>query len=234
MTSLEREAADHLLTTTRSVRRRLDLKRPVPLALVRECLEVALQAPTGSNTQKWEFVVVTDPTTRSRLADVYKRAFTAYAAGESNLGRFGFDPAEAHPPEDPRAQRVAQVYSSAGYLAEHMHEVPVLVLFCIRGRPEGGDAVALASLYGSVVPSAWSFMLAARARGLGSAWTTIHLIHEQEAAAAVGLPPDVTQAVLIPLAFAIGDEFRPAARRKLDDVLHWNRFGNRAQPADPA
>jgi nitroreductase len=206
---------DELLTTTRSVRKRLDLTRPVPMELVRECLEIALQAPSGSNAQRWHWIVVTDPGQRAAIGDLYRRAFEAYAqAGGTNADRYAHDPAR---------QAVQQrVGASAVWLAEHMGEVPVLVIACYKSGalPDGNQA----GLWGSLLPAAWSYMLAARARQLGTAWTTLHLVHEAEVAQLLGIPDNVRQGVLIPTAFYTGETFKPAPREPLDTVLHLDRW----------
>ncbi|MCF6473442.1 nitroreductase family protein [Nonomuraea sp. MG754425] len=207
---------DELLTTTRSVRKRLDLTRPVPMELVRECLEVALQAPTGGNAQLWRWIVVTDPGKRQAIGGYYKRSWDTYYASGSSAGRLFKDDPE-------RAATQERVSGSAAYLAEHLGEVPVHVIGCMLvpgALPQGNQA----GLWGSLLPAAWSYMLAARARGLGSAWTTLHLAYESEIAELLGLPPDVRQGVLLPTAYYTGDSFRPAARQPLDEVLrveHW-------------
>ncbi|GAA3300302.1 nitroreductase family protein [Dactylosporangium vinaceum] len=206
---------DELLTTTRSVRRRLDLSRPVPLQLVRECLEIALQAPSGSNAQQWHWIVVTDPEQRRAIGAVYRRAFTAYAqAGGTNPDRYATDPARQ------AVQR--RVGASAAWLGEHMGEVPVQVIACRRvtALPAGNQA----DIWGSLLPAAWSYMLAARARRLGTAWTTLHLDHEAEVAQLLGIPADVRQGVLIPTAYYTGETFKPAPREPLDNVLHIDRW----------
>jgi len=208
---------DELLTTTRSVRRRLDLERPVPLDLIRECLSLAVQAPTGGNAQGWHFVVVSDPAKKQALGEIYRRAWAIYLQFPQNQ--------PARLPADPAARATLErVRASADYLAEHLHQVPVLVLPCVRGRVEQAPQMAVfaqASTYGSILPAAWSFMLAARSRGLASCWTTVHLMFEAEAAQVLGIPHDkFTQAALIPVAYPLGGAFKPAARKPLDDVLH--------------
>ena len=205
---------DELLTTTRTVRKRLDLSRPVPIELVRECLEIALQAPSGSNRQGWQWLVITDATLRHSIGEVYRRALEEYMQSGASAGNlFADDPNRA-----PVQQRVGD---SVAWLGERMGEVPVMVIPCIKaGRtlPAGNQA----GLWGSVLPAAWSYMLAARARGLGTAWTTLHLEYEAEVADLLALPPGVHQAALIPTAYYTGDTFRPAARAPLDSVLHLN------------
>lgn len=202
---------DELLTTTRAVRKRLDLTRPVDPALVRECLEIALQAPTGGNRQEWRWMVVTDPAKRTELASFYRRSFEAYFA----LGRPEY--------QGERAATQARVTDSAQYLADHMAEVPVLVIPCIRvpnGLPEGTQA----SPWASIMPAAWNYMLAARSRGFGTCWTSLHLAYEKEAAELLGIPADVRQAAMIPTAHLIGTDLRPAPREPLDEVLHWDSW----------
>lgn len=213
------EDVDELLTTTRAVRRRLDLTRPVDPALLRECLALALQAPTGSNDQGWHFVVVTDGATRAALADVYRRAAVAY-----NTRTRGTRPRRRALDDAERATR-RRVLASAGYLYEHIHEVPAFVVPCVDGRFDGEPLADQATAFGSILPAVWSFMLAARSRGLGTSWTTAHLELEREAAAVLGIPfDDVTQVALIPVGHTTGDGFRPASRRPLDDVAHWDHW----------
>jgi nitroreductase len=208
---------DELLTTTRTVRRRLDFDRPVPLELVKECLTVALQAPTGSNRQEWRWLVVTDPDTRARLGEYYRRAAEGYLASDRAAGKLFAEDPERH-----QVQR--RVGTSVEYLAERMGDAPVLVIPCLKVRggelPEGNQA----GLWGSLLPAVWSFQLAARARGLGTAWTTLHLLYEREIAELLGLPDDVRQAALLPAAYYTGETFKPASRQPLDEVLHVDRW----------
>jgi nitroreductase len=214
--------SDQVLTTTRSVRKRLDLARPVEPEVIRECLEVALQAPTGGNRQGWHFVVVTDAARRRALAEVYRKGWETYLSLAVNQP----EAAARFAAQDPaRAQTLQRVKASSDFLAEHMHEVPVLLVPCLWGRVDGQPSVAQAGFWGSILPAVWSFMLAARARGLGSSWTTVHLFYEREAADALGIPYDrVTQAALVPVAYTQGVDFKPAGRQPLDDVLHWDAW----------
>jgi nitroreductase len=209
---------DELLTTTRSVRKRLDLSRPVERELLEACLQIALQAPTGSNDQNWHFLVVTDPQTKLGLAELYRRAADRYLNNPNAA-------INRHLRDDARHATAERVKSSAEYLAEHLHEVPVFVIPCIAVRPETLPLGPQASVYGSILPATWSFMLAARARGLGTCWTTLHLVFEQEAAALLGIPHDqVAQVGLIPVAHTLGDDFKPGPRLPLEFVLHWERW----------
>lgn len=206
---------DELLTTTRTVRKRLDLTRPVPLELIKECLEIALQAPSGSNRQSWQWIVVTDPDQRRRIGDVYRKATREYTESRHAAGKlFADDPDRA-----PVQQRVG---SSVAYLGEHMGDVPVLLLPCLRATKLGAGNQA--GFWGSLLPAAWSYALAARARGLGTAWTTLHLAYEHEVSEILELPADVHQAALIPTAYYIGETFAPAPRQPLDEVLHLDRW----------
>jgi nitroreductase len=206
---------DELLTTTRSVRRRLDLTRPVPEHLVRECIEVAIQAPSGSNRQHWHWLVVTDAQSRQFIGERYREAWYAYSAA----GR------PTYPAEDPRAAQAPRLARSAQYLADHMAEVPLMVIPCISGRIDGQSNLAAAGLFGSIVPATWSFMLAARLRGLGSAYTTLHLRYEREVAEQLGIPyADITQAALLPVAYFTGETFQRAPRVPLESIVHWERW----------
>jgi nitroreductase len=210
---------DDVLTTTRAVRRKLDLTRPVPREVIRECLEIAVQAPTGSNRQNWHFVVVTDPAVKSAMGDIYRRGGVIAREQVSSLTRIVPANAASY---DSQTERVL---SSAGYLFEHIQDVPAMLIPCISGRPDPRAGSALASTVGSVIQAAWSFMLAARARGIGSVWTTVHLALEAEAASVLGIPyPDVTQVALIPFGYVIGNPFTRATREPLDLVTHWDRW----------
>jgi nitroreductase len=202
---------EELLTTTRSVRKRLDLTRPVPLELVTQCLEIALQAPSGGMRQGWHWIVVTDPQARAQIGDFYRRSAEPY------LARAAADPSRG---AGVGAEVMAKVTGSSAYLAQHMGQVPVLVIPAITVRPAWPAGETQAGLWGSLLPAAWSYMLACRARGLGTAWTTLHLQYETEIAELLGLPGDIRQGALIPTAYYTGDTFRPAPRRPLADVLH--------------
>lgn len=207
-------AADHLLTTTRSVRKRLDFKRPVERAVLEKAIEIAFQAPTGSNTQGWHFVIVTDAAKRKALADLYRKAFELYAnAGDSMRPQI--------PESDPRFKQMPRIIDSATFLAEHLHEAPAFVIPCIEGRVENGGVLAQASIYGSILPAVWSLMLALRARGVGSAWTTLHLMFESDAAKIINVPDTITQTALLPVAYFTGTDFKPAKRLPAKQRTHW-------------
>jgi nitroreductase len=210
---------DQLLTTTRAVRRRLDFDRPVPRELVEECLEIAVQAPSGSNARGWHFVLVGDPAKRRAIGDLYRKAFDDYRTM----------PYSAHAlAENAKAAETGTmnaVVSSAEMLAENLHRAPWLAIACQTGRVPHVEGpmghLVQASVWGSVAPAFWSFMLAARARGLGTAWTTLHLTYEREIADLLGIPFDeVMQAALSPVAFTVGTDFKPAQNRGLDGILH--------------
>lgn len=200
---------DELLTTTRSVRKRLDLDRPVPPEVVREALEVALQAPSGSNQQGWHWLVITDEDKRQAIGGYYREAFEAYRNSTAY-------PTRRSTGDSATQERVAD---SATHLAERMADVPVLVIGAIEANAEL-PAANQAGMWGSLLPAAWSLQLALRARGLGSAWTSLHLQYEKEIAELLGIPAHVRQGILLPVAYYTGETFRPAPRRPLDEVLH--------------
>ena len=207
--TLDIDTCDELLATTRAVRRRLDLTRPVPRDVIEACLELAVQAPTGSNSQTWRWLVVDDADKRQALADLYRRGGEAYltTAGETASGQ------------------TARVFRSALYLMEHLHEVPVHVIPCLYGRPRDGASVSqLGGYFASIYPAVWSFQLALRARGLGSCLTTLHLGFEKEAAEILGIPDDVVQMALLPVAYTLGTDFKRAARPPVGGITHWNNW----------
>jgi nitroreductase len=203
---------DRLLSTTRSVRKRLDLERPVPADVILDCLRLAVQAPTGSNAQGWRWLIVTDAAKRKELARLYAEGGRGYL--ESAAGREMDD-------------QTRRVYQSALYLCDVLDQVPVHVIPCIQGRVDNTPNVAGASFYGSVIPAAWSFMLALRSRGLGSAWTTLHLFKEKEAAEVLGIPYEqVSQIALFPVAFTRGTDFKPAERPPVEGITYWDSWGS--------
>jgi nitroreductase len=208
------EVTDRLLATTRSVRRRLDLTRPVDPDVVMECLNLAVQAPTASGVQRWRWVIVTDEAKRAALADLYREGNVEFQAA---MAGFGHHESEAF-------------YASANFLTDHLHEVPLFVVPCILGRAEGRSAESAVAFYASIMPAAWSFILALRSRGLGSVWTTLHLTKEREAAELLGIPEDVTQVGLLPVAYTVGTHFTPAARQPAEEVTYWNSWENAALP----
>ncbi|MEQ8231884.1 MAG: nitroreductase family protein [Gammaproteobacteria bacterium] len=223
---LDLASVDHVLNTTRSVRRRLDLTREVPRAMLEEALAIALQAPTGANTQTWRFVVVTDAKLRAAIADCYRKGAERYIAGETPLTRTGVSATREFAPDDLRSAQRDSVLQSGGFLMEHLHEVPMFVIPCIESRFEhDADVFTQASMWGSILPATWSLMLALRARRIASAWTTLHLLYEGEVANLLGIPHDVTQAALLPVAWLSGGDLKPARRLPLESVTFWNRWG---------
>jgi nitroreductase len=211
-------SADEVLTTTRAVRKRLDLDTPVPDSLLRECLEIAVQAPSGSNAQGWHFMLVTDQAKKSAIADYYRRAFDAYQESPNRPTRTFSEPAMAVAHE--------RILDSARYLVDNLARVPALMIPCCTGRPDarGMNLMSMASVFGSILPAVWSFMLAARERGLGTCWTTLHLTYEKEIATLLGIPETHAQVALIPVAFTRGTDFQPAPRKDLDTLLHTNSW----------
>ncbi|WP_158167849.1 nitroreductase family protein [Mycolicibacterium smegmatis] len=208
-------SVDELLTTTRSVRKRLDFEKPVSREVILECLDLALQAPTGSNAQGWQWVFVEDEAKKKALADIYRSNAIPYLEQEA---------AERG---DIRDQQQPKVRDSARYLTDNFEKAPVLLIPCLEGRPDGAPAGLSASFWGSLLPAVWSFMLALRSRGLGSAWTTLHLLGEGEkqAAEVVGIPFDkYSQAGLFPIAYTIGTDFKKAKRLPAEQFAHWDTW----------
>jgi nitroreductase len=225
------EAIDEVLATTRAVRRKLDFSRPVPRELLEECLDLALQAPTGSNLQNWSFVVVTDPEQRARIGEIYRRGWEIYETLPLSAANLPVEGAA-------KQARQQRIMDSARYLAELYHEIPAMVIACVAPRitsllptaeeedwPKLADFVS-ASLYSSVIQATWSVQLAARARGLASCWTTIQLMFEKDVADVLGIPfADVQQVGLIALGYPIaGTEFSRGARDPLAEKIHWDRW----------
>lgn len=201
---------DRLLSTTRAVRKRLDLDRPVEREVLLDCIRLAQQAPTGSNSQGWRWVIVTDAAKRSALAELYRRASAGYLDdARRSLG-------------DGRSQQT-RVIDSAAYLADNLERVPVHVIPCLKGRPpSGAPAAAWAGTMGSIFPAVWSFQLALRSRGLGSCLTSFHLAHEHEAAELLGIPDNVMQVALLPVAYTRGTDFKSAERPPVERIVHWD------------
>jgi nitroreductase len=203
MPDFDLATVDRLLTTTRAVRKRLDLTRPVPIEVILECLNLAIQAPTGSNSQTWRWIVVLDPEVKRGLAELYR----------------GSDAPRRTTPAVPESPQQRRVMESARYLMEHMHEVPAMVVPCVL------DAGGAAGWAPSIYPAVWSFQLALRSRGLGSVITTAHLYRKEEAAELLGVPSGYVQACLVPVAYSTGDDFRPAVRQPVETVTFVDRWG---------
>jgi nitroreductase len=207
---MDTAVTDHLLATTRAVRKRLDLTRPVEPEVILECLRLAVQSPTGSNSQGWHWIVVTDTEKRAQLKELYGAMARPYLESQADEAA------------DPQTRKV---YQSAVYLLNVLDQVPVHVIPCIEGRNESAENFAAASFYGSILPAVWSFMLALRSRGLGSAWTTLHLAKEAETAELLGIPDGITQVALIPVAYTTGGDFKPAVRPPVEGITYWDTWG---------
>ena len=212
---------DALLSTTRAVRKRLDLEREVPDDVLLECLQLAVQAPTGSNRQGWRWMVVRDDEKKAGLADIYRRAGGDYLATAAA--------------ETPTNSQSGRVMDSANFLAQNLEKVPVMVIPMIIGRldeaiegaPGGSNPTnAAAGLMGSIIPAMWSFQLALRSRGLGSCYTTLHLGLEQEAAELLGIPGHMSQAGLLPVAYTKGTDFKPANRPPVEEITYLDQYKN--------
>ena len=207
---MDLQVVDLLLSTTRSVRKRLDFSRPVDAKVVVECVRLAVQAPTAQNAQNWRWMVVADDDMRGEIARVYREVAAWYF------------PQAAAGVTDGQNRRV---YESARYLAENLHRAPLLVIPCLKGEINWSNRAETAGAFGSILPAAWSFMLALRSRGLGTAWTSLHLYREREVAKLLGIPDGVAQVALFPVAYTIGTDFRPAFRRPVEKIIYWDRWG---------
>jgi nitroreductase len=205
------ESVDIALTTTRSVRRRIDWERPVPPEVIERCIDIATQAPTGLGLEAWRFLVITDPALKLGMAELYRRSFEQLAELRAEYAR----KTGSEPPTLRKAHRD---------LADRLHEMPALILVCMQGRPDATLARQV-GFYGSVLPAAWSLMVALRARGLGSTWTSLHLINERDAAKLLGIPDDVTQTVLLPVGYMRDAVLAPAPRKGAREVTYWNEWG---------
>ena len=225
MTQFDLDSIDRLLTTTTAVRRRLDLTRPVPRDVVADCIRLGCYAPNASNAQEWFWVVVDDPTQRKKVAQIYRDLLVPRVSQmlEAKLAM-----------GDEAGARISR---SILYLADCMHEVPVLVIPCYdvgsalrryktmitNPGPLGVSTQMDAGMFASIIPAVWSFQLALRSRGLGSALTTAHQLDQPAMAEVLGIPSSWFQVALIPVAYTKGDDFTPSPRRPVDDVIIWNR-----------
>lgn len=210
-------SADEVLSTTRAVRKRLDFTRPVPRGLIEECVDLATQAPTGRNRQRWHFLVVTDDARRAVVADIFRRA--VHVAGGQPLTPADVRRMSAHPAS---MRRIGEGFQ---HLYDNIHRVPAFVIPAVEGRTDRAGVLEQSMTWGSILPAVWSFMLAARARGLGTVWTTAQAPLERELADALGVPYEkIMLAAFLPLAFTIGTDFRPAKRVAREQVLHWNEW----------
>jgi nitroreductase len=212
-------SSDELLSTTRAVRKRLDVDRPVEDDVIRECVAMAMQSPSGSNNPTMQFIIVRDPARRAALGEIYRQCYGIYQSMEGVYVGSIKKEGEAEQAQQDR------VTSSADYLGEHMGDAPVLVVPCMLGRCDNMPGMVTSSMMGNILPAMWSFMLAARARGLGTCWTTVHLMMEQQAADVLGIPFDsVQQVALSPLAYTKGTDFKPAMRPSPDTIIHWDQW----------
>jgi nitroreductase len=223
---LDRASVDYVLTTTRAVRKRLDFTRPIAPEVIEECIDIAVQAPTGLLGQTWHFLIVSEATKRAALADIYRRAVETYNLGEVVPDEY-LGGVLQRDRDDLREAQLGRLFESSVYLFEHIHEVPMFVIPCIEGRMENAGPAPQASLYASILPATWSFMLALRARGLGTVLTTIHVPFEHEIAEVLNLPESLTQAAFLPVAYTVGLEFKQAKRVPGRECTHWDSWRQR-------
>ncbi|ORA10370.1 nitroreductase family protein [Mycobacterium arosiense] len=205
---------DEVLSTTRAVRQRLDVTKPVPRAVLEECLELAMQAPNGTNRNEWRWIVVDDREMVAQLAAEYKAAMGAYRQGAVD----GAALTDGVPGED-------RIVASAYALAEKLHQMPAILIPLMPGRPDGRPLSEQSPMWGSILPAVWSFLLALRERGLGSAWTTVASRREEQIAELLGIPCDrYTQVGMFPIAYTVRVDFKKAYRKPLSEVLTYNAF----------
>jgi nitroreductase len=206
--------ADQLLSTTRTVRKRLDLSKPVSRGVIEECLDLALQAPNGSNRNEWRWVVVDDPALIKKLGEIYVGIMKEITSGQTTYRT-----------ETNNIPRYAELMESVDALKGKMDKVPMMLIPLMSGRPDGKNAMVQASMWGSILPAVWNLFLALRERGLGAAWTTISIMREKEIADLLGIPNDqYTQAGLFPIAYTVGTDFKRAYRKPVKEVMNYNRF----------
>ena len=207
------QQTDELLATTRAVRKRLDFDRPVPRGIIEECIALSQQAPTGTNSQGWRWLIVEDAAKKAALADIYRKMGNIYLEEEGRKAKESGD------------AQTARVLESAIFLAENLQNAPLHVIPCLQGRPpEGTPLMGIAAMMGSIFPAVWSFQLALRARGLGSCMTSLHLAYEQEAAELLGIPEDVLQVALLPVGYTKGTDFKRASRPDPTTIMHWDQW----------
>jgi nitroreductase len=216
-------SVDRVVRSTRSVRRHLD--RPVPADIIEEAIDVALQAPTGANSQGWRFVVVTDGAVRKRIGELYRRGSALYLQGKTGLSRTGMSVASEYAADDPRALRMGEVVKSAVYLIENIDRVPFHLIPCIQGRFVEENLFTQGAMWGSILSAAWSIMLALLSQGVASAWRTFTLLYEREMSEILGIPEGYTQAVLLPIAWLKSGDLGPAPRFSARGLTFWNRWG---------
>jgi len=225
---VNRVAVDHALSTTRSVRRRIDFARALEPELLEAAIDVAVQAPTGANAEAWRFLVLTEPEPKRAVAELYRRALERYGArSEAQLSEVEQWPPGSQQHSAARSRIRPVDKATVNELAERLHEMPAIIIVCSEGVPDAANRAMQVAFYASVLPAAWSLMVALRARGLGATWTTLHLLHEAEAAAALGIPDGVTQTVLLPVGYMQGAVLKPAVRKGAREVTYWNRWGKR-------
>ena len=205
---------DHLLTTTRAVRKRLDLTRPVPRELILDCVRISTQAPAGGNHQKWRWVIVDDPDKKAVIANAYQQSYAPYIEAQQRaVAQAGNE------------SSTSKIIDSSTHLAEVLADVPVLAIPCALGSiPDAATRSDAQGWWGSVLPAVWSYCLAARSRGLGTAWTTLHLPYAAEVGEALGIPDTVTQLACIPTAYHTGDDFSTATRKPAEAITYWNSW----------
>lgn len=206
---------DHALMTTRGVRQRLDFDRDVDDQIILDCIDVAEQAPTGGNNGSRRWMIIRDQDTKDRMAELYLSAGVDWVI-------------ETAKRLEGSGHQNERLMTGARHLGENIARTPALVMPTILGRHDGSGRPGL---FDSVIQSAWSFMVALRARGLGTVWTTMYLNEAPAVAELLDLPEHVTQICLFPVAYTIGTDFKPTSRRyPAREIAYFDRYGRTRTP----
>lgn len=201
------DAVDHYLSTARSVRRKIDFERPISRKDLEACVNVAVQAPTGIPGETWRFLIVDDGETKQRVAAVYRDVITELMT-----------------------ERGLPMKQTQQALMDRLPEMPCMVFVCSLGQPMPTHAGQVA-FFGSVLPAAWSLMLAMRVRGIGATWTSVLSARCEQIAEILNIPDDVTQTVMLPCGYTKDATLKPADRLSAADVTYWNSWGNQTSRA---
>ena len=207
---LDLESVDRVLSSARSVRRKLDFERPIEPGILLDCIDIATQAPLGLGGESWRFIVVTEEHSKQRIAEVYRNVMGTL---QSDLS--------------------LQVKPTQQSLMDRLHEMPALVFVCYNGAVPEAELAGQVGLFGSVLPAAWSLMLALRARGIGATWTSLLASRQAEVAEILDIPDGVMQMVMLPVGYLKQATLRRANRKPPQQVTYWERYGETREEGIP-